>query len=174
MNHPLQSLIRDVPDFPKPGVLFRDLTPLLASPEAFRNTIDTLVDRYRPMNVAQVVAIESRGFLFGAPLAYALGARLLVVRKPGKLPGACERESFSLEYGEDCLEMRKGMVTSGESALVVDDVLATGGTAAAVGRMLARQGVSVREYAFVIELDFLGGRKALGERNVFSLVRYSG
>jgi adenine phosphoribosyltransferase len=171
MSEILTRLIRDVPDFPKPGIVFKDITPLLADPVAFRHAIDAFVQRYQGRGIQKVIAIESRGFLFGAPLAYEIGAGLLIVRKPGKLPWRCLREEYALEYGTDSLEMHEDMLAPGDRVLVIDDLLATGGTAEAVGRLAMRQGAQVEEYAFVVELGFLAGRERVGE-NVFSLVKY--
>ncbi|MBI5545654.1 MAG: adenine phosphoribosyltransferase [Deltaproteobacteria bacterium] len=172
MSDLVRSLIRDVPDFPKPGIVFKDITPVLSHPKALREVVDGMAERYRGRGVDKVVAIESRGFLFGAPLAYALGAGLTIVRKPGKLPWKCVREEYALEYGKDSLEMHVDAVAPGNKVLVIDDLLATGGTAEAVGRLVARQGATVAEYAFVVELSFLSGRKRLGESSVYSLIQY--
>ena len=164
--------IRDVADFPKKGIVFKDITPVLANPEAFKQIVDALAERYRSRKIDKVVAIESRGFLFGAPLAYALGAGLVIVRKPGKLPWKSVREEYSLEYGKDSLEMHVDAVSPGQRVLVMDDLLATGGTAAATGRLVEKQGAVVAEYAFVVELDFLAGRKKLGADKVHALLHY--
>jgi adenine phosphoribosyltransferase len=172
MSDLVQKLIRDIPDFPKKGIVFKDITPVLGNPAAFRHVVDTLAERYRGKGIEKVVAIESRGFLFGGPLAYHLAAGLVIVRKPGKLPYKAVRETYALEYGTDALEMHVDGVLPGERVLVVDDLLATGGTAEAVGRLVARQGASVLEYAFVIELSFLKGRERLGPGRVFSMVTY--
>jgi len=172
MSELIISRIRDVPDFPKPGILFKDVTPLLADPVAFRHVVDSFVERYRPRHIKKVVAIESRGFIFGAPVAYALGAGLVIVRKPGKLPWKSAREEYALEYGTDSLEMHLDMIQPGESVLVLDDLLATGGTARAAGRLAERQGAKVEEYGFVVELGFLNGRQRLGLDKVFSLVSF--
>ena len=172
MTDLVRSLVRDVPDFPKKGIVFKDITPVLAHPQAFREIVDALAERYRPRKLDKVVAIESRGFLFGAPLAYALGAGLVIVRKPGKLPWKSVREEYALEYGKDSLEMHVDAVAPGQRVLIVDDLLATGGTAEAVGRLVAKQGAEVAEWAFVVELDFLAGRKRLGPDKVFSLIHY--
>lgn len=168
----VKKLVRDVPDFPKKGIVFKDITPVLGDPEAFRQAIDALVERYHGRGIQKVVAIESRGFLFGGPLAYRLGAGLCIVRKPGKLPYKTVRETYALEYGTDALEMHIDGVAPGEKVLVVDDLLATGGTAEAVGKLVRRQGASVAGYAFVIELAFLKGRERLGADQVFSLIAY--
>jgi len=172
MSELAKRLVRDVPDFPKKGIVFKDITPVLANPQAFREVIDALAARYRAKGVDRVLAIESRGFLFGSALAYALGVGLVIVRKPGKLPWKCVREEYALEYGKDTLEMHVDAVGPGQKILVVDDLLATGGTAEAVGRLVARQGAQVLEYAFVVELGFLKGRARLGQERVYSLIEY--
>ncbi len=164
--------IRDIPDFPKKGILFKDITPVLADPELFRGVVDLLAARFRDQGVSKVVDIESRGFLFAAPVAYALGAGLAIVRKPGKLPWQKVREVYALEYGEDALEMHIDAVGPGERVVVIDDVLATGGTADAVGKLVTRQGAELLGYAFLIELGFLHGARRLGGRNVHSLLQY--
>ena len=168
----IRSFIRDVPDFPKPGILFKDITPLLADVAAFRATIDILAERVAPLRADAILAIESRGFIFGAALATRAGLGLQLVRKRGKLP----RESFSvqyeLEYGVDHLEMHKDAVRAGGRYLIVDDVIATGGTAAAVAKLVAQQRAAVAACAFLIELTFLNGRSRLAGQNVISLIRY--
>ena len=168
----IRSLIRDVPNFPKPGILFKDITPVLADPAAFRATIDALADRVSPLHADGILAIESRGFMFGAALANRIGLPLQLVRKRGKLP----RESFSveyeLEYGVDHLEMHKDAVRAGGRYLIVDDVIATGGTAAAVAKLIAQQRAAVAACVFLIELSFLNGRDRLAGHDVISLIRY--
>jgi adenine phosphoribosyltransferase len=161
----LRRSIRDVPDFPKKGIVFKDITPILGHAPTYKRVIDELVARWGPRKIDQVVGIESRGFIFAAPLAYALGAGLSIVRKPGKLPWETIRETYQLEYGEDGLE-------PGERVLVVDDLLATGGTAEAVGKLVARQGAELAGYAFVVELAFLEGKRRLGADRVDSLVTF--
>jgi adenine phosphoribosyltransferase len=168
----LRRTIRDVPDFPKKGIVFKDITPVLGDGAVYRRVVDELVTRWKPRGVDQVVGIESRGFIFAAPLAYALGAGLSIVRKPGKLPWETIRESYSLEYGQDALELHIDSVGPGERVLVVDDLLATGGTAEAVGKLVARQGAELAGYAFVVELAFLEGKKRLGAGRVDSLVTF--
>ncbi len=172
MTNELRATIRDVPDFPKKGIVFKDITPVLADPQLFRAVVDLLAARFRDQGVSKVVGIESRGFLFAAPVAYALGAGLAIVRKPGKLPWQKVREVYALEYGEDALEMHIDAVGPGERVLIVDDVLATGGTADAVGKLVTRQGAELLGYAFLIELEFLHGARRLGGRNVHSLLQY--
>jgi len=168
----VRARIRDVPDFPKPGIVFKDITPVLADPVLFRRVIDTLAERWKGERIDKVVGIESRGFLFAAPLAYALGAGLTIARKPGKLPWTVIRETYALEYGENALELHVDAVGTGERVLVVDDVLATGGTADAVGRLVARQGAELVAFAFLVELTFLHGARRLGPQRVHALLRY--
>ena len=168
----LRRTIRDVPDFPKKGIVFKDITPVLGDGAIYRRVVDELVTRWKPSGIDQVVGIESRGFIFAAPLAYALGAGLSIVRKPGKLPWETIRESYSLEYGQDSLELHIDSVGPGERVLVVDDLLATGGTAEAVGRLVTRQGADLVGYAFVVELSFLHGTRRLGAGMVDSLVTF--
>ena len=168
----LRRTIRDVPDFPKKGIVFKDITPVLGDGAIYRRVVDELVTRWKPSAIDQVVGIESRGFIFAAPLAYALGAGLSIVRKPGKLPWETIRESYSLEYGQDSLELHIDSVGPGERVLVVDDLLATGGTAEAVGRLVTRQGADLVGYAFVVELSFLHGTRRLGAGKVDSLVTF--
>ncbi|MGI9021707.1 MAG: adenine phosphoribosyltransferase [Acidimicrobiales bacterium] len=168
----LADHIRDVPDFPQPGIVFRDITPLLAEPAAFRFTVDSLVEQVGDLRVDKVVAIEARGFIIAAPLAYRLGAGFVPVRKQGKLPGLVEREEYSLEYGTDCLEIHADAMAPGEAVLIVDDVLATGGTAAATVRLVEKLGATVVGLIFVIELDALEGRGRLEGRRAHSLVHY--
>jgi adenine phosphoribosyltransferase len=167
----IKSLIRDVPDFPKPGILFKDVTPLLGDAAAFKLTTELMAETLRPLGAELVVGIESRGFIFGAALAQVMGAGFVPVRKPGKLPYKCRRETYTLEYGTDALEMHEDAVDK-RRCLVVDDLLATGGTAAATGRLVERLGGEVLGFAFVIELDFLHGRARLGERPTHSLIHY--
>lgn len=171
MNH-LKSLIREVPDFPKPGILFYDITTLLKDTQGLKSVIDGLSEGYRGMNIDTVVGIEARGFIFAPAVAYALGAGFVPVRKPGKLPAAAERIEYALEYGTDVLEVHRDAVEIGKRVLVVDDVLATGGTAAAVAQLIRRLGGELVGFEFVIELDFLKGREKLPGLDVRSLVHY--
>lgn len=164
--------IRDVPDFPKPGIVFKDITPVLADPVLFRRVIDAFVERWKSERITKVVGIESRGFLFAAPVAYALGAGLTIARKPGKLPWRTIRESYALEYGENVLELHVDSVGPRDRVLVVDDVLATGGTADAVGRLVTRQGAELVSFSFLVELTPLQGARKLGSHRVHSLVQY--
>jgi len=167
----LRTRIRDIPDFPKPGILFRDITPLLADGPAFRAMVDRFVERYRG-RVDMVLGIESRGFLVGAAVAYGLGTGLAVVRKPGKLPWQTYAARYDLEYGSDALEIHHDAVGHHHRVLIVDDLLATGGTASAAVELVRRCGGMVVACAFVIELAFLDGRRRLGDCEVFSLVTY--
>jgi adenine phosphoribosyltransferase len=168
----LRAAIRDVPDFPKKGILFKDLTPVLAEPALFREVIDAFAARWKAHGFARVVSVESRGFLFGAPLAYAIGAGLGIVRKPGKLPYQTVREAYDLEYGQDALELHVDAVGQGERVLIVDDLLATGGTASAAAKLVTRQGGVIAGFAFVVELAVLQGRERLKGGEVQNLVTY--
>jgi adenine phosphoribosyltransferase len=167
----LKSFIRAVPDFPKPGIIFRDITPLLADGPAFHEVIEQLAEPYKN-HVDMVLGIESRGFIFGAPVAYALGAGLAVVRKPGKLPAATFSAQYALEYGTDSLEIHRDAFGHPTRVLVVDDLLATGGTAAAACHLVEQLGGVVTACSFVIELAALGGRQRLREYNVNALLEY--
>ncbi|MDE3127125.1 MAG: adenine phosphoribosyltransferase [Gemmatimonadota bacterium] len=166
----VRRAIRDVPDFPKPGILFKDITPVLLDAALFRRVTDGLAEPFAPSGVTHVVAIESRGFILGAPVAQRLGAALVPMRKPGKLPAAREREDYALEYGTDALEMHADAVTAGARVLVVDDVLATGGTAAAACRLIDRVGGQVVGLSFLMELSFLHGIDELRGRRVERIV----
>jgi adenine phosphoribosyltransferase len=168
----LKKLIREVPDFPKPGILFYDISTLLKDKQGLRCVIDGLKDHYSDHNVDVVVGIEARGFIFAPALAYALGAGFVPVRKPKKLPSECVTVSYELEYGMDSLQMHKDAIDRGQKVLIVDDLLATGGTAAAVTNLVEQVGGSVTGVAFVVELTFLNGRKKLPGRDVFSLLQY--
>ncbi|HZI64950.1 MAG TPA: adenine phosphoribosyltransferase [Thermoanaerobaculia bacterium] len=156
--------VRDVPDFPKPGILFRDITPLLASPEAFQAAVGAMAEPFRRSGLDRIVGIEARGFMFGAAIARELRVGFVPVRKPGKLPGRTEKISYGLEYGSDALEVHADAFAPGETALVVDDVLATGGTAAATVELVERLGARVAGLSFFIELHSLGGRSRLSGR----------
>jgi adenine phosphoribosyltransferase len=168
----LTELIRDIPDYPKPGVTFRDITPLLGDPEGFERSINELVQRFADVPVDRVLGIEARGFIIAAPVAYRIGAGFVPVRKAGKLPWAVAREEYELEYGTDKLEIHRDALHPGERVLIIDDVLATGGTARAAARLVEALSGAVVGLGFVIELEPLGGRDTLGERHVESLVRY--
>jgi adenine phosphoribosyltransferase len=168
----LKELVRDVPDFPKPGIVFKDITPLLARPEAFRDVVALLGERAQRLAPDVVVAIESRGFIFGAALAQALGLGMVPIRKPGKLPWKTHRREYALEYGTDALEVHTDAIAAAGSALIVDDLLATGGTAAAAAHLVEAQGARVAGCLFVIELAFLGGRQKLDGYPTEALIRY--
>jgi adenine phosphoribosyltransferase len=168
----LKTLIREVPGFPKPGILFYDITTLLKDPAGLRSVIDGLRSHYQGAQVDVVLGVEARGFIFAPALAYALGAGFVPVRKPKKLPAECVRVTYDLEYGSDCLEMHRDAVGDGTRVLIVDDLLATGGTAAAVARMVREVGGTVVGIGFVVELTFLNGRRKLDGYDVFSLLQY--
>jgi adenine phosphoribosyltransferase len=168
----VRAAIRDVPDFPKQGVVFKDITPVLADPKLLREVVDAFVARWKDERIDRVVGIESRGFLFAAPVAYALGTGLALARKPGKLPWQVIREVYALEYGEDALELHVDAVEPGQRVVVLDDVLATGGTAAAVGRLVTKQGAELVGYSFLMELGFLHGARRLGPDKVHALVQF--
>jgi adenine phosphoribosyltransferase len=170
-SHDLRNYIRDVPDFPKPGILFKDITPLLRSPEALGAACDALAEPYRGEGVSNVVAIESRGFIFGSCVARVLGAGFVPIRKPGKLPWTTRRNEYKLEYGSDVLEIHDDALTADDRVVIIDDVLATGGTAAAASALVKEFGATLVGTGFVIELDFLEGRKKL-DVPVHSLIRY--
>jgi adenine phosphoribosyltransferase len=167
----LRRHIRDIPSFPKPGIVFKDITPLLADAAAFRTAVDGFVERYRG-GVDVVLGIESRGFIIGAAVAYGLGTGIALVRKPGKLPAQTYAARYELEYGSDALEIHHDAFAGGSRVLVIDDLLATGGTASAAVELVRRCGGEVVACAFVIELAFLGGRRRLEGQEIFSLLRY--
>ncbi|MEQ8719256.1 MAG: adenine phosphoribosyltransferase [Acidimicrobiales bacterium] len=168
----LKDLIRDIPDFPEPGVIYKDITPLLGDVDALRFVVDAIVDRFSGTDVAKVLGIEARGFILAAPIAYRLGTGFVPVRKPGKLPHDVVDTTYELEYGTDGLAMHVDAVEAGSNVLIVDDVLATGGTAAATCELVDRVGANVVGCAFLAELDFLGGRSRLPGRELMSLVRF--
>jgi adenine phosphoribosyltransferase len=168
----IRQRIRDVPDFPRPGIVFKDITPVVADPQTFADTVDLLASRYAGRDVAALVAIEARGFIFGAALAARLGRGMVAVRKAGKLPYKSDRVSYALEYGEGTLEMHVDSLKKGQRVLVVDDLLATGGTARAAAELCARQGAEVIEYAFLVELTFLSGRERLAPIPVYAPIRF--
>jgi adenine phosphoribosyltransferase len=169
----LASLIRDVPDFPIDGILFKDITTLTRNKEAFREAIDRMADRYADSNIDGIVAIEARGYIFGAPLAYKLGAGFVPIRKPGKLPAETISESYELEYGTNTLEMHRDGIEPGQRILVVDDLLATGGSARAAINLVERLGGRIVGVAFLVELDFLRGRDKLEGYDMLSLIHYA-
>jgi adenine phosphoribosyltransferase len=168
----LEAHIRDIPDFPKPGVVFKDITPLLADVNAFRFTIDAIADHFAGQTVDKVLGIEARGFIAAAPVAYRFGAGFVPVRKAGKLPWEVEREEYVLEYGTDLLEIHRDAVAPGEKVLIVDDVMATGGTAEATVRLVEHLGGDIVGLGFILELAFLGGRERVKGRDVLSLLTY--
>lgn len=168
----LRSYIRSIPDFPKPGIMFRDITPMLKSATAMKEVIRQMAEPYRDHGVTSVLAAEARGFVFGAPLAMELGAAFVPIRKPGKLPYATESFHYDLEYGSDSLEIHKDAIESGDRVLLVDDLLATGGTIEACMKLAQKQGADVVGASFVIELAFLNGRQRLDSNSVCSLIQY--
>jgi len=168
----LRAKVRDVPDYPKPGIMFKDITPVLADPAAFAQAIETLALPYVGQRIDAVLGIESRGFMFAAPIALRLGAGFIPVRKPGKLPRARDRVEYALEYGTDSLEMHRDALEPGSRVLVVDDVIATGGTAAAAIALAKGQGAVVVAATFLLELTFLGGTAKLGDVPSKSLLQY--
>jgi len=168
----IRAAIRDIPDFPKPGIIFKDITPLLNNGALFRKTIDILAERYRGQSIDTVLGIESRGFIVGSALACVLGAGFSVVRKPGKLPYQTHSASYELEYGTDKLEIHIDGIARNARVVIADDLIATGGTAAATAALVTRLGGTVVECAFVIELSFLNGRQKLKPHGVFSILQY--
>ena len=169
----IKAAIRDIPNFPKPGIVFKDITPLLSNGRLFAKTIDILADRYRMQRIDTVLGVESRGFIIGAALAYQLRAGFCIVRKPGKLPYETHRASYKLEYGSDSLEIHVDALPAHARVVIADDLLATGGTAAATAELVTRLGGTVVECAFVIELAFLKGRDKLKPHGVFSILQYA-
>ena len=168
----LKSLIREVPDFPKPGINFYDITTLLKDPAGWRATIDAMTAHYQGTHIDVVVGVEARGFFFAPAMAYALGAGFVPVRKPGKLPAATVSVEYALEYGTDKLQMHQDAIAPGQKVLIIDDVLATGGTAAAVAELVEKVGGEVLGLGFLVELDFLQGRNKLAGRDLFSVLHY--
>lgn len=172
--HPdyVKQRIRDIPDWPQPGVIFRDITPLLNDIDGFRATVDAIAEHFEGSHIDRVLGVEARGFIFAAPVAYRFGAGFVPVRKAGKLPWKIEQEEYALEYGTDLLEVHTDAILPGEHVVIVDDVLATGGTAAATIRLVQRLGGRVRGLAFVVEIGGLEGRRQLGDHDVLSLAAY--
>ena len=172
----ISELIRTIPDYPKPGIMFRDITTLLSHPEGFRHTIQLLVDRYKHQKIDFIAGIEARGFILGAPLAASLGKGFIPVRKSGKLPGKTMSQSYELEYGTDQIEIHADAFTRGSKILLVDDLIATGGTAEAAAKLIERSGGEVVECCFVIDLPDLGGTKKLESfgKKVFTLIEFKG
>ena len=174
MTESIKSKIRMVPNWPKKGVMFRDITTLLKDGQGFRETIDLLHNRYKDMKIDKVVGIESRGFILGAPLAYLLGCGFVPVRKPGKLPADVESEEYTLEYGTDKIEVHKDAISNGDRILIVDDLLATGGTANACRNLVKKLEGIIIECTFVIELPELKGREKIQGENIYSIVAFEG
>ncbi len=168
----IKSLIRNIPDFPKPGIVFRDITTLLSHPEGLRYTINSLCEQCGPFSPDYIVGMESRGFLFGVPLAYQMQVGFVPVRKPGKLPAAVHHVDYELEYGQDRLEMHQDAMVAGSRVLVIDDLIATGGTAQATAQLLQQAGCEVVGFGFIIELVSLGGRHNLPNVPIVTLVQY--
>jgi adenine phosphoribosyltransferase len=168
----LKSAIREIPDWPKKGILFYDVTTLLNKPRCFEQAIDALVEPYKGKNVDMILGIEARGFIFAPPVAYALKAGFVPVRKPGKLPSATFKASYELEYGTDCLEIHQDAIKPGQRVLIVDDLIATGGTAKAVAELVEKMGAIVVGLSFVVELTALHGRDKLAKYDVHSILRY--
>jgi adenine phosphoribosyltransferase len=168
----LREYIRAIPDFPKPGILFRDITPLLRDAKAFAAAVDALVDRYQRARIDAVAGVESRGFILGAPLSLRLGVGFIPIRKAGKLPARTIERSYALEYGSATLQMHRDALTAGQSVVLVDDLLATGGTARAAAELIEEAGARVHEIAFLIELAALQGRRQLQQRAVHAMLTY--
>jgi len=168
----LKHIIRDVPDFPKKGIIFKDITTLLQDAKSYQRMVDLLAHRYIGQHIDKVVGVEARGFIIGSVLAYKLGAGVVLVRKPGKLPSETFSKTYQLEYGTDTLEIHKDAIKPGEKILIADDLLATGGTMAAVVDMVKQQGGEIVECCFMTELTFLDGRKRLPEGKVYSLLQF--
>lgn len=168
----LKRIVRDIPDFPQKGILFKDITPILAHPQAFQTCIDMLYDKYKDSNLSGIAAVEARGYLIAAPLAYKLGVSLIPVRKPGKLPYETISQKYELEYGSNTLEVHKDAVSAGHRVLVVDDLIATGGSARATAQLIERLGGHVVSFAFMIELTFLNGRDTLNGYDIYSIMKY--
>ena len=168
----LKQKIRNIPDFPKKGIVFRDITPLVRDGEAFKYSIDTMVEHYKSKNINAILGAEARGFIFGAAMAYKMGIGFIPVRKPGKLPYKTCQVSYELEYGKNILEMHLDAVSKGERILVVDDLVATGGTARAEAELVKKREGEVVGFCFLIELEFLNPRKLLEGYDIFSLVKY--
>ena len=168
----IAKLIRDVPDFPKPGILFKDITTLVSNAQGLKQSVDALAEPFIGKGIDLVLGVESRGFIFASVLAYKLGAGMTIVRKPGKLPAQTVQETYELEYGTDTLEMHADAIQKGQKVLIVDDLLATGGTVEAVAKLVEKVGGDIVALAFVVELDFLHGRDKLNGYNIHSLVHF--
>lgn len=169
----IKSAIRDIPDFPKPGIIFKDITTVLRDPKLLRQVVDIMADRLVDKNIQYVAGIESRGFILGTPLAYKLGAGFVPIRKSGKLPGLVERHEYDLEYGSDCIEIHNDAIEAGARVLLIDDLLATGGTAGAACKLLNKLGCTIVEIQFMIELGFLDGRQKLpADIPTYSMIQF--
>ena len=168
----LKDKIRDIADFPQKGILFRDITTLIKDPAAFKYVIDELTKRYADEKIDIVAAVESRGYVFGAPLAYNLGAGFVTIRKPGKLPCETYSQEYELEYGKNTIEIHKDAVKKGPRVLLIDDLIATGGSSKAAAKLIELEGGKIIEIAFIIELNFLNGREALKDYPVYSMIQY--
>jgi len=169
----IKNYIRNVPDFPKKGIIFRDITTLIKDPKLFRGIIDDLFEHYRKMDITNVLGIDARGFILGAPLAYKMGVGFLPARKIGKLPGKKIQESYQLEYGEEGIEVHEDAITKDHKILIVDDLLATGGTALAAAKLVERLSGVIVGFTFLVELSYLGGREKLAAYDILSLCKYS-
>ncbi len=170
----LKETIRSIPDWPIKGVIFRDLTTLMQKPQAFKESCDILYDRYKDMDIDKIVGIDARGFVFGAVLAYKLGIGFVPVRKKGKLPWKTSQETYSLEYGEDTLEIHEDAIEKGEKVIIVDDLIATGGTVGATVKLVKKLGADIIECAFIVELPDLKGRDQIQDCKVFSITQFEG
>lgn len=168
----LKEIIRDIPDFPKPGIIFKDITPLLQNPEAFRTVVDLIAESFHGKKIDYVVGIESRGFIFSPTLAYKIGAGFIPVRKKGKLPYKTHEIAYALEYGEAVLEIHQDAIPAGSRVAIVDDLLATGGTAIAAAHLVEKSGAKVEKIAFLVELLFLHGREKLSNYDIYSVIQY--
>lgn len=169
----VKAKIRDVADFPKPGIIYKDITTAIKHPEAFKRSIDFLTEKFKEAGIDYIAAIESRGFIFGAPLAYNLGAGLVIIRKPGKLPACVEQASYDLEYGSDTIEIHKDAIEPGKKVLIIDDLLATGGTSKAAYELVSKLGGKTVAMAYIIELAFLNGKNNLPKDvEVVSMIQY--
>tara|TARA_A100001011_G_scaffold379106_1_gene444704 strand:- start:130 stop:651 length:522 start_codon:yes stop_codon:yes gene_type:complete len=168
----IKNSIRNIPDFPKPGIQFKDITTLLSDADAFKESIDVFFNRFKDEHIDVVVGIESRGFIFAAPLALRLGVRFVLARKPGKLPSEVVKQEYQLEYGSDAIELHKDAIAHSDKVLIIDDLLATGGTARATGDIVKKLGGEIISYAFLISLNFLDGHEMLTPDSVFSIIEY--
>ncbi|MDB6152069.1 MAG: adenine phosphoribosyltransferase [Chthoniobacteraceae bacterium] len=168
----LRDAIRDIPDFPKPGIVFKDITPILADPQLFKLSIDGFVEATRPLRVDKIIGIDARGFVFGAAVAYALGVGFVPIRKKGKLPFQCESAAYQLEYGEAVVEIHVDAIKPGERVVIIDDLLATGGTAAAASLLVRQMGAVLLEAQFLVELGFLNGAIRLGPTPIRSFLKF--